>query len=204
VTRAATAVVWRTDDPPGLEWAEIAIGGGGLVATGTAIREEPLPYRLDATVEAPGGFVTSRLQAVARGEGWLRTLDLRRGPDGAWSLDASAEGDAPLPPPGGDAEPLAGALDCDLGLSPSTNTMPILRHGLLAGGEPVDLLMAWVSVPDLAVSPSRQRYTVLQARDGGRVVRFETPEDGFTADLVVGADGIVSDYPGLARRVVTG
>jgi hypothetical protein len=31
------------DDPPGLEWAELEIGRGGLVATCTAIRERPLP-----------------------------------------------------------------------------------------------------------------------------------------------------------------
>src|SRR5258708_31944446 len=31
------------------------------------------------------------------------------------------------------------------------------RHGLLGGGGPVDFLMAWVSVPWLSVTPSRQR-----------------------------------------------
>ena len=34
------------------------------------------------------------------------------------------------------------------------------------GGEGRDLLMAWVSVPDLGVHPSEQRYTPLR---GGRV-----------------------------------
>jgi hypothetical protein len=181
----------------------MATGPGSLAAEGVAIREQPLPYRLDYAVEAPEGLVTARMEVDARGDGWRRRLVLRRAAGGRWSIEAAGEGDAPLPPPGGDPDALEGALDCDLGLSPATNSMPILRHGLLDGGGPVELLMAWVSVPDLAVSPSRQRYTGLGRRGEAALVRFETPEDGFTADLTVDGDGIVLDYPGLARRAGT-
>ena len=55
--------------------------------------------------------------------------------------------------------------------------------------------MAWVSVPDLAVSASEQRYEPL---DRG-VVRFRS--GSFSADLELDADGFVVRYPGLAERV---
>jgi hypothetical protein len=75
--------------------------------------------------------------------------------------------------------------------------MPVLRHGLLGSEGSIELVMAWVSVPDLTVVASRQRYTAL----GGNVVRFESLDDTFTADLSFDNDGLVVDYPGLARRV---
>jgi hypothetical protein len=63
--------------------------------------------------------------------------------------------------------------------------------------------MAWVSVPDLAVHRSPQRYTFLRPIDDERnLVHFESlAEDGFNADIVFGADGFVLDYPGIATRI---
>ena len=60
-------------------------------------------------------------------------------------------------------EEVQGALDCDLGLSPLTNFMPIRRRRLLDGGEAHEFLMAWVSVPDLGVHRSEQRYEPVDA-----------------------------------------
>jgi uncharacterized protein len=97
---------------------------------------------------------------------------------------------------------LAGAVDCDLGLSPLTNTLPVLRLGLLGGGRPHELLVAWVSVPDLAVRPYAQRYLPKGADARGRpIVRYEDADGGFAADLTLDADGYVLHYPGLACRL---
>jgi hypothetical protein len=79
--------------------------------------------------------------------------------------------------------------------------MPVLRHRLHHGGGPVDFLMAWVSVPDLAVHPSRQRYTFLRREDDARVVRYESRGGDFMSDLRFDDDGLVIDYPKLARRI---
>jgi hypothetical protein len=43
-----------------------------------------------------------------------------------------------------------------------------------------------------------QRYTAL---DGAKHYRFESLDDGFTAELPVDEDGFVLDYPGLFRRL---
>jgi len=82
--------------------------------------------------------------------------------------------------------------------------MPVLRHGLLHGGAPRDFVMAWVSVPDLAVRPSAQRYTFVgrptsaSTQPAAAVIRFESGT--FRADVVFDDDGLVVDYPGLGRR----
>jgi uncharacterized protein len=195
------AAAWVMDDPFGVEFAEIEAGRDQLRAAGVSIGRAPVPYRLDYELETVTGFVTSRLHVVARGQGWRRDLDLRRDAGGVWSIAADHEGRLDLPPPGGDAAPLAGALDCDLGLSPVTNMMPILRHGLLDGGGPVDLTMAWVAVPALAVQADGQRYRHLRSAGDRHVIRYEATDGSFAADITVDGDAVVIDYPGIARRL---
>jgi hypothetical protein len=151
-------VAWAKDEPFGVEFAEIEIRAGCLTAGGVAVGSSPVAYRLDYQLETGAGFVTSRLRATSRGEGWRRELDLSRDRRGAWSIATQEEGAVDLPAVGGDAISLAEALDCDLGLSPLTNTLPILRHALLRAGGPIDLTMAWVAVPALTVQTDRQRY----------------------------------------------
>jgi hypothetical protein len=201
VDPARRAVAWVKEDPFGVEFAEIALGPQHLGAEGVAIGIDPIPYRLDYVLETEAGFVTSRLRVGSRGQGWRRTLDLRRNPEGAWTVAAEEEGNVELPSAGGDPAALGGALDCDLGLSPVTNIPPILRHDLLSGGGPVELTAAWVSVPDLGVQPDGQRYTFLRADQDRRVVRFDAIDGTFAADITLDRNGIVLDYPGIARRL---
>jgi hypothetical protein len=199
------ALAWAKEDPEGAELALATRAGGRLRAVGVAVAGHPLPYRLDYRLETAPGFDTARLRVVARGAGWRHSLDLARPPGGPWTIGARAAGRSGLPPPGGDAAALAGAVDCDLGLSPLTNTLPVLRLGLLGllgGGPPHEVLVAWVSVPDLAVRPAAQRYRPAGTDARGRpVVRFEDADGDFAADLTFDADGFVLHYPGLARRV---
>ena len=195
------AVAWVKDDPFGVEFAEIDRSQDRLSARGVAIAGEPMSYRLDYTLETAADFVTSCLNVVSRGEGWRRSLELRRDAEGTWTIGLEEEGRVDLPAPVGDPTALAEALDCDLGLSPVTNLMPVLRHGLLSGGGPVDLTTAWVSVPDLGVQADGQRYSFLRAVHDCRVIRYEATDGSFAADLTLDPDGIAIDYPGIARRL---
>jgi hypothetical protein len=83
----------------------------------------------------------------------------------------------------------------DLACSPLFNSIPVLRDGLHEGGEARDYLMAFVSVPELTVEESRQRYEPL----GPGRIRFRSGD--FVADLELDEDGLVSWYEGLAERV---
>jgi hypothetical protein len=186
----------------GAEFAEIDLAAGRMRATGVVVGASPLPYRLEYELDCAGRYVTRRLSVRVRGAGWSRRLDLDRDPRGRWSVAAGAEGGpqpSGLPSPGGDAGLLDEALDCDLGESPVTNTMPVLREGLLAGGA-AGFVVAWVSVPALAVSPARQRYLFLRRAGGdgeSSVIRYQSGT--FAADVTFDADGVVTDYPGLGR-----
>ncbi|SDH81345.1 hypothetical protein SAMN05421505_12369 [Sinosporangium album] len=186
------SLVWMKE--AGAEYADVELIEG-LSATGVAIGAEPMPYRLEYSLRTFPDLTTEALTAWSSGEGWWRSLELRRSADGRWSCEAQADGELEEPLPGGEPRRFADALDCDLGLSPLTNTMPVLRHHLLKVPGRVDFVMAWVSMPYLSVVRDEQRYT--HVRPGH--VRYES--EGFEAELSFSSDGFVADYPGLARCV---
>ncbi len=203
--RPTRGIAWSKDDPLGAEFVEVRLGTDDLVARGVAIGSAPVPYRLDYELETVARFVTARFVVTVRGDGWMRTLDLVRAPSGVWKEKALDGGDRPAPLPGvsTDVGALFGALDVDLGLSPFFNTMPVLRHGLLRQRGAVDFVMAWVSVPDLTVHRSLQRYSLVrELGDGRNVVLFESlGGDGFAAEVEYDAEGLVLDYPSIATRI---
>jgi hypothetical protein len=193
-------VAWDKENGYGVELVDVDLGHDRLTAAGVAIGLDPLPYRLDFTLETGPRWVTTRLNVTTKGDGWSRALDLRRSDSGVWTVDVSAVGDVELEPPGGDPTSFAAALDCDLGLSPLTNSMPALRHDLLREDGSVDFVMAWVAVPALAVRASAQRYTsVGETREGLRRIEYRSRD--FVSELLFDADGLVLDYPQLGHMV---
>lgn len=199
------AVAWSGVEEWRAELAEVELTADGLSARGTQIGVDPLPYRADYRLDATApGSVTRSLRVEVSGGGWGRRLRLERDESGEWTIEVGGEGaEGELPAPGGDPAAFAGALDCDLAFSPLTNAMPVRRHGLERAGRE-SFLMAWVSLPDLAVTPSRQHYTHVAAGDAGAKVRYESESRDFVADLELDPDGLVRVYPQLARRVEPG
>jgi hypothetical protein len=156
---------------PGIfEVAFVELAEDRLTARGTQLRAH---YSLSYVVETSNAFVSERLRAeveTVRGAG---TLELRRG-----------------------TKPLRDeVLDLDLQASPLFNSLPVLRDRLHEGGDARDYVMAFVSVPELSVGRSVQRYVPLERR----VVRYRSGT--FTADIEFDADGFVVRYPGLAERI---
>jgi uncharacterized protein len=174
-------LIWRGLDSWRAESTYVEVEGDRLSAHGTQLG--PAPYRLDYQLRTGPEFVTESLELSLLHADRLRRLRLQRYPGGSWTAD-----DAPLPE-------LEGALDCDVLASPIFNTMPVLRHAMVAAGEPRDLVMAFVSVPDLAVTRSEQRYSPL----GGGRVNYASGD--FSADIHFDADGLVTLYEGYLERV---
>jgi uncharacterized protein len=181
----ARTLAWKGVEEWLAEIADVRLFANGLTAAGTQLGAEPLPYRAHYTLDAGDGWITRRLELAVHAADVTRELALEHDGRGAWTIDG-----APAPE-------LDGALDCDLAFSPLTNFMPIRRHGLRDGGEPRDFAMAWVSLPDLRVHRSPQRYEPVRPS----VVRFLELDGDFTAELELDDDGLVAFYPRLARRV---
>jgi hypothetical protein len=93
---------------------------------------------------------------------------------------------------------LADATDCAIALSPLTVAMPVLRHRLHRQLGRSVIVAAWVSLPDLTVHRQEQTYSHVRNDGAAGVVRYAAGT--FSADITVGGDGFVTDYPGLATR----
>jgi hypothetical protein len=144
----------------------------------------------------------------ARGHQWCESYELHyeleTGPDYVTErLDVQVLGGAELALVRGQSPELEGVADCDLGFSPLTNAMPVLRDRLHGEGKPFEIDVAWVSVPDLGIHRDHQIYEPL---DGDRI-RFRSPEADFEREIALTADGFVLGYPDIGQlvaRVVRG
>ncbi|PSR22196.1 MAG: hypothetical protein C7B45_07425 [Sulfobacillus acidophilus] len=90
------------------------------------------------------------------------------------------------------AHPFQACLDVGIGVTPSTNTLPIRRLDLDVG-ESQDCWATWVRFPDLTLHALAQRYTRLSSD----VYRYESLQSGFQATLRVDDHGIIQQYTGL-------
>jgi hypothetical protein len=187
--------VWRGLDAWRAEAASVAPIGTRLVANGNQLGIEPWPYRLVYDLRTREDYVTEELRVKAWSAGWDREIIVAREPEGRWTVDMAERGEgAPAWQEPKVAE-LAHALDCDLGFSPLFNTLPVRRHRMHAGGESRDFVMTWISVPDLVVRRSDQRYTPL----GDGRVNFASGD--FSADIHFDDHGLVRLYEDFLERV---
>ena len=191
---------WRGFDPDRVEAAHVMLERDSLRARGTSLTPS---YSLQYELATDAQWVTRELSLRVHADTGVRALVLRRSADGEWSADRGEREteveSAPLPD-------LHEAVDCDLALCPLTNTMPILRDDLIGRAHrrevgAFEYVMAWVSVPDLIVHRSEQRYSVSDPVEGeaGALVHFAT--DGFSTTLQVDGNGLMVNYPGLARLI---
>jgi hypothetical protein len=187
------------DDPSRWDLASVELDDTSMRAIGSACARN---FSSSWYLDVGPGWVTRTLRVTTRGFGWSRSLDLERSNRGEWTAVTNARGKTDLPSPGlADPGSLTDAIDCDLGLCPVTNTMPIRRLGLLTHDvEATPLVMAWVEMPSLRVVRSDQVYASGPADDRHNI-RYTSFSRDFSASLTVDADGLVLDYPSLARRV---
>jgi len=83
----------------------------------------------------------------------------------------------------------------DVFASPFFNSLPVMRDALLDHGPARDYVMRFVTLPELDVVRSQQRY---EPR-GGRVVRYSS--GSFAADIAFDPDGFVMSYEGFLERI---
>ncbi|MCR2783922.1 MULTISPECIES: putative glycolipid-binding domain-containing protein [unclassified Microbacterium] len=191
---------WRgEDDPSRIDTAYVRFRPAAMRAHGSSVTRQ---YTLSWTLDVGEGWLTQHLRVRVLGKGWSRSLDLRRDSAGEWRSTVAQTGTVDLPAPGiGPDVDLHDAVDCDLGLCPVTNVMPIRRLDLhRSDHDETRLAMAWVEVPTLRVLRKEQLYS--SHYDGvERKVRYRTGDGEFTSDITVDHNGMVIDYPGLAWRV---
>jgi hypothetical protein len=177
--------LWRWLQGTGLERFEVARAADYWIFRGTI-----LTLASDAAAEARYEIVCDRSFRTrqanvsvcdAAGE---RTLQIAT-ENGQWYEN------------GRENKTVVGALDIDLGWSPSTNTLPIKRLKLGIGRTSGEFMAAWLRFPDLTLQPLPQEYVRLADRQ----YRYSSRSGAFVANLLVDDDDLVVDYEGFWQRV---
>jgi uncharacterized protein len=182
-------VLWQAWAGPGLESARVIVGADGVNVESVAIGlEGGRAYTVRYALRCDTGWRVRTLEAWMLGDE-PAALALMTDGRGRWSG-----------PEGGHRPALDGCFDVDLPSTVFTNTLPIRRLGMVPGRSE-ELSLVYIAVPGLHVSVARQRYTCLTwGADGGRY-RFEDLGSDFTAEITLDGDGLVVEYPRIARRV---
>jgi len=188
---ATTDVLWAAWEGRGFEHLALSAEPDGVRADSLiiAVDDDGRPYRARYVVECDAGWKVTRTRVEVI-EQPARVLEVRVDSRGRWT-DAT-----------GAVLAVDGCVDIDIYPSPFTNTLPIRRLTDVVVGRPVAIDVAWVALPELTIQPARQEYTLLERGATGARWRFRGLDSEFVAELDVDHNGVVRDYPGIARRVL--
>jgi uncharacterized protein len=180
------SLLWTRRDQISLEYFQLHQASDDIRLSGTVLTShDGEPLRVEYSVHCDPAWVTRSVRiALTRGSA-SRELTLIADDHRRWWSE------------GKELAAVAGCIDADISISPSTNTLPVRRLSL-APGDARDVVAAWIRFPELTVEPLPQRY----ARTGDFLYRYASAGGAFTADIEVDDLGLVVRYPPLWERVL--
>ena len=173
-------MVWHLVSQPGIEHCTVLSDETGWRLEGTVVTAlAGKPTRVRYSIHCDLGWNTRQVRitmywGTERTQLTVSSIDADH-----WTINDSM------------AEFLIGCTDIDLGVTPSTNTLPINRLKLAVGAA-AEINAAMILFPTLEINPARQRYTRLDAQ----LYRYEGLDTRYVSELTVNDLGLVTDYAG--------
>jgi hypothetical protein len=172
-------IVWRRLDLPGAEYCKLSFENEKWCLKGSVVLVlESRPLQVQYQIRCNAGWETEEVTVNLDIDGSEEALQLLVDEQHRWWAA------------GRELTDLQGCVDIDLGVTPSTNTLPIRRLGL-AIGQTQNVRAAWIKFPSLEARPFPQTYT----RIGENLYRYESNNGSFMAEIKVDTSGLVSYYP---------
>jgi hypothetical protein len=193
VLEMTAMLTWQGVDVPRLEGARVVLGERGMRANGAVVSSaaaDAPAYSANYALAAAETGVVSRVSVRVVSASGERQVLLNRSEEGIWLVDHGK---------GAERTDFEGALDVDVSACVLFNAIPVRRLALHRQADEHELPVVYVELPDLQVRLVRQTYRGRPTSGGPAIVQFR--QDEFNADLIVDADGLVLDYPGLAYRL---
>jgi uncharacterized protein len=163
------------------------VADGWAVQGTTAAVEDARTWVVTYSIRLDATWVTRSARIMGRTVSGSREALLQSDGAGRWLINGSAAPD------------LDGCLDVDLESSAMTNTLPVHRLGLPAGGQ-AEAPAAYVRALDLNVDRLEQTYRRIADKADQQRYEYSAPAFGFTSRLVYDESGLVVNYPGIAQR----
>ena len=178
-------IAWRRVlDDCSLEILRLGVADDGFRFEGVVVSAEgDLPLRVEYRIECDANWCTKSCFVDQDFNGQQEHLVLSHDA-GSWRVNGAA------------APSLSGCTDVDLGISPSTNTLPINRLRLAVGMSGT-IKTAWVKFPALSVEAAPQSYERLS----DRLYLYQNLGGDFRAELEIDEIGLVSVYEKIWKRI---
>ncbi len=177
-------VVWSRIEGNGLEYCEINTNPVTTLKGQVITQLDSKSISVSYTVQCGDEGAAQSVDLICRSEGLESSLSLSRTIDDRWFCN------------GKEVSQFVGLKDIDLGITPSTNTLPIRRLNL-SPGESKELTAVWLRFPDLSLAPLAQRYTCIDSK----TYLYQSVKSGYKAEINVDSDGIVVTYQHEWKRV---
>ena len=169
-------LLWEAWDEPGLEHLAFRLDAGEPWADGEMLGVHAgRLVRVHYVIRCDAAWRAREVRVEADALPG-RVLDLLADGVGYWRL----RGGEPL-------AALDGCVDVDLYASAFTNTLP--------------MRVVYIALPTLELAPARQRYTLLSRSAAESRWRYEGLGTDFVEEIRTDADGLVLEYPRVARRL---
>lgn len=180
MARGDPFILWRRLDCPGHDACRIWQQDGRCGLEGVAVwLDDAGPAHLSYHVSCDENWITRSARVQGSVGQRPLSLSINRNENGDWHIAGEEMPD------------LHGLQDIDLGFTPATNTLP-LRRLRSFGKDSAELAAVWLDPSDWSLKRLPQSY---RKTDAGW--HYASPSHEFAADLVVDADGFVTDYPKL-------
>lgn len=174
---------WRRLDLPGHDEVRLHTEAGSRQLKGRAkFIDGTNRWELGYTVSCTPDWTTTRAMVKGHSDRGAIEATAVRSAVGGWTLN------------GAPVLAVAGCIDVDLAFTPATNLLSLRRLGLAVGQE-AEVIAAWLTFPEFALIPLRQRYR----RTSEGTYDYSAPDLPFAGILTVNPEGFVLDYAGLWR-----
>ena len=174
---------WRRLDLPGHDEVRLHSESGSRHLKGHAeFIDSTNRWKLGYTVTCTPDWTTTHALVKGHSDRGVIEANVVRSAAGEWTLN------------GAPVSAVAGCTDVDLAFTPATNLLSLRRLDLAVGQE-AEVVAAWLTFPEFALIPLRQRYR----RTSQGTYDYSAPDLPFAGILTVNPEGFVIDYAGLWR-----
>ena len=171
-------ILWQSISSPSLEYFSLVKKGDYFSLSGNmALLLADVPAKASYQVHCSKNWETRNANICFSTKDHQQSLIVEKDSNNTWLINHSEN------------TAFKECIDIDIGITPSTNMLPIQRLKLWPGQSQV-ITAIWVRFPELTIQPARQQYTCMDKHS----YLYESLSSSFKATIKIDDLGIPIDY----------